>query len=335
MTRLIPSWPAICIGLLLALALPANGPFAAPPVAARPLRAESLPIAIYRNIGFEELKRLLVGAFTESGFALVDARKVPEALVQLEFRYPANAKDARVDWWFKVDGTLAGGKCANCFLRWGRLHGEHTVGDLPWMEQYDFSSRFYPDLDRAYALVRSRSEAFLDPQRGFAYQNTWNGERNRLPYSNSFAGVRLPDLKREIIRAWSDAGFVFLHDSNPAADAPASSLSFEFPIEPGGRQGAAYAIRFSSQFDAAGNCFPCETTASFDPHQPLPSLGLSGVGSRLTLAPRFESSLKDAYDRMQAATQQHLRPRTQFVRPPRTAALGSPRPPPLPPAPPT
>lgn len=194
------------------------------------------------------------------------------------------------------------------------------------MVQYDLSSRLYPDIDKAYLSIKNKSLNYLDQKHGFDYKNMWSGERNRSTYDNSYVNISLPDLKRELTRAFTDAGFVLLRDSNPAADASNAVLAFSFPIDSDKPEGAVYSIQLTSQFDANGFCYPCDSGVVYNPHQKLPVAGLSGMAARLTLASRFESSLNSAYDQIRASTERYLRPRTQFVRPPKAAPLGSPRP---------
>lgn len=322
-----------CLALGLGLALPSNSQSVAHPIAVRKASRGALPIAIYRNISFLQLKKLLIDSFSESNFSLHAAKKDADGMMEFEFSYPID-RDARagsVIFKFRVDGTVVNGKCMNCFLRWGELQDEKAIEKLPWMTQYELSSRLYPDIDRSYLSVKNRSQAYLDDQHGFDYKNMWDGERNRLAYSNAYVNIRLPDLKREIARALTDSGFILLRDSNPAADAPDSTLAFSFPIDGDKPDGAVYAIQFANQFDVNGLCYPCEATQVYDPHQTLPSLGLSGAAGRLTLASRFASGLDRAYDQIKASTERHLRPRTQFAKPPKSAPLGTPRPPRMPP----
>ena len=318
-----------CLALGWLSAFPSNsqpGPY---PIASRKAASNAFPIAIYRNIPVDQLNRLLIDSFSEFNFSLLAAKKDADGVMGYEFSYPIDKDGASgsVVFKFKVDGTVVNRKCVNCFLRWGQLQDETVTGKLPWMVQYELSSKLYPDIDRSYLSVKNKSQAYLDLQHGFDYRNMWDGERNRLAYSNAYVGIKLPDLKQEISRAMTGSGFVLLRDSNSAADAPDSTLTFSFPIDSGKPEGAVYAIRFANQFDAGGGCYPCEAVQVYDPHQTLPPLGLSAISGRLTLASRFESGLGRAYDQIMASTARHLRPRTQFVRPPTLAPLGTPRPP--------
>jgi hypothetical protein len=326
------------IAVFLVLGLGCLSISGAQPVAKRIAAVETrtphaFPVAIYRNIRVQDLNRLLIDSFTESKFSLLAAKKDADGITAYQFSYPMekNGKSASVVFAFKVDGTVVNGKCMNCFLRWGKIQNEKDIANLPWMAQYDLSSRLYPDIDQAYRLVKTKSRDYLDPQHGFDYKNMWSGERNRPGYDNSYAKVTLPDLKREVARAFTDSGFILLRDSNPAADASDSVLAFSYPIASDKPDGVAYAIRVSSQFDADGLCHPCETTPLYNPYQILPPAGFSAMSSRLTLASRFESSLNSAYEKTKASTERYLRPGTQYIQPPKSASLGSAPPPPAPP----
>lgn len=289
-------------------------------------------MAIYRNITVDDLNRLLKDSFLESGFSLINAKRYEGGITAFQFSYPidSNGKSGSVIFEFKVDGLVVNKKCADCFLRWGKIQDEKAIGKLPWMTQYDLSSRLYPAIDKAYLSIKNKSWSYLDQKHGFDYTNMWRGERNQSAYDNSYINISLPDLKRELTRAFTDAGFVLLRDSNPAADASQAVLAFSFPIDSDKPEGAVYSIQLMSQFDATGLCYPCESRVVYDPHQTLPAAGLSGMAARLTLASRFESSLNSAYDQIKASTQRYIRPRTEFVRPPKSAPLDSPRPAPPP-----
>ncbi|WP_411885457.1 hypothetical protein [Polaromonas sp. YR568] len=321
--------PSLGLGCLsISNAQPAAKRMAA--VGTRTLHA--FPVAIYSNISVQDLNRLLIDSFRESNFALLAAKKDADGATAYQFSYPIenNGKSGSLVFAFKVDGTVTNGKCMNCFLRWGQIQDESEMAKLPWMARYDLSSRLYQDIDRAYASIKTRSRDYLDPQHGFDYKALWSGERNRPGYDNSYVKVKLPDLKREMVRAFTDSGFVLLRDSNPAADAADSVLAFSFPVDADKPAGVVYSIQVASQFDADGLCYPCETRPVYDPYQALPPAGLSAMSGRLTLASRFEAGLGSAYDQTKAATERYLRPRTQFIRPPKSAPPGSPRPPPVP-----
>jgi len=314
------------------LSISSGQPVAKRMAAVDTMSPHAFPVAIYRNIKAQDLNRLLVDSFSESNFSLLAARKDAEGATAFEFAYPLDksGKPGKVIFEFKVDGTVVNNTCMNCFLRWGGIRNERDLANLPWMAQYDLKSRLYPDIDRAYASIKNKSGIYLDPQHGFDYKNMWSGEHNRSPYDNSYVKVILPDLKRELVRAFTDSGFTLLRDSNLAADAPESVLAFAFPVDSGKPEGVVYAIRLASQFDADGLCYPCEARPEYDPYQPLPPAGLSAMPGRLTLASRFEAALSSAYNQSSAATQRYLRPGTQFIRPPKSAPPGSARPPPLP-----
>lgn len=326
------------IAAFLVLGLGCLSISSAQPVAKRIAAVETrtphaFPVAIYRNIRVQDLNRLLIDSFTESNFSLLAAKKDADGITAYQFSYPMekNGKSASVVFAFKVDGTVVNGKCMNCFLRWGQIQNEKDIANLPWMTQYDLSSRLYPDIDQAYASIKNKSLNYLDPQHGFDYKNAWGGERNRSGYDNSYVKVKLPDLKREVARAFTDSGFILLRDSNPAADAADSVLAFSFPIDGDRPGGVVYSIQFASQFDADGLCYPCEARPVYDPYQALPPAGLSAMPGRLTLASRFEAGLNSAYEKAGASTERYLRPRTQFIRPPKYAPPGSTRPPRNPP----
>lgn len=326
----------IAVFLVLGLGcLPfSNGQPAPNPIATVATRSShAMPVAIYRNIKVQDLSQLLVDSFSESNFSLLATRKDAGGITVFQFSYPISkdGKAGSVIFQFKVDGTVVNNKCMNCFLRWGEIQNERDIGKLPWMVQYDLSSRLYPDIDQAYSSIKNKSRNHLDLQYGFDYRNMWSGERNRSGYDNSYINVKLPDLKRELVRSFTDSGFILLRDSNPAADAPDSVLAFSFPIDSDKPGGVVYSIQFASQFDANGSCYPCETGALYDPYQTLQPAGLSAMSGRLTLASRFESGLNGAYEKTRASTERYLRPGTQYIRPPKSASLGSARPPPPPP----
>ncbi|OOG44607.1 hypothetical protein [Polaromonas sp. A23] len=328
MTFRILSKALFCLALGLVFAFPSNSQSGPYPIVARTVSGNVFPIAIYRNIPVDQLNKLLIDSFSEFNFSLRAAKKDADGVMEFEFSYPVDrdGTSGSVIFKFKVDGTVVNRKCMNCFLRMGRLQDEKEIGKLSWMAQYELSSRLYPDIDRSYLAIKNKSQAYLDRQHGFDYRNIWDGERNRFAYGNVYVGIKLPDLKREISRALTDSGFILLRDSNSVVDATDSTLTFSFPIDSGKPEGAVYAIQFANQFDVGGLCYPCEAMQMYDPHQTLPPLGLSAMSGRLTLASRFESGLDRAYDQIKASTERYLRPRTQFVRPPKLAPLGTPRP---------
>ncbi|MEO6017784.1 MAG: hypothetical protein ABIP46_11045 [Polaromonas sp.] len=302
-----------------------NGQALQNPIASAATRSHAMPMAIYKDIKIDDLSRLLIDSFSEFNFSLLAAKKSADGSTVFQFSYPIY-KNGSVIFEFNVDGTIVNKKCMNCFLRWGELQGEKAIEKLPWMAQYDLSSRLYPDIDKAYSSIQNKSLNYMDRQYGFDYKSMWSGERNRAGYDNSYVGVRVSNLKRELVRAFTDSGFVLLSDSNPATDASDSVLRFSFPIGSDKPDGVVYAIQLASQFDANGLCFPCESQVRYDPYQTLPPAGLSAMAGRLALASRFEAGLNNAYDQIKASTERYLRPRTQFVRPPKFAPPGSPRP---------
>ena len=311
-----------------------NGQLAPNPIATIDARSPpAMPMAIYRNIKVQDLNQLLVDSFSESNFSLLATRKDAGGIKVFQFSYPISkdGKTGSVIFQFKVDGTVVNNKCMNCFLRWGEIQNVRDIRKLPWMAQYELSSRLYPDIDQAYLSIKNKSRNYLDLQYGFDYRNIWSGERNRPGYDNSYAKVKLPDLKRDVARAFTDSGFILLRDSNPAADAADSVLAFSFPIDGDKPDGVVYSIQFASQFDVDGFCYPCETRSAYDPYQRLPPAGLSAMSGRLTLASRFEAGLNNAYEKTGAATLRYLRPGTQFARQQKFVPPGSPLPPPVPP----
>lgn len=299
-----------------------------PPIAIAEARSSAFPLAIYRDIKANDLHQILVNSFLESNFSLIEKTKDADGSTTFQFAFPIDntSQSGRVVFGFKVDGTVVNNKCMNCFLRWGRVLNEKAIGKLPWMTQYDLSSRLYPAIDQSYASIKSKSQNYLDSKYGFVYKNMWSGERNQWVDSNVYVNVKLPDLKQALVRAFTEAGFVLLRDSQPAANASDAALVFSFPIDSDKPEGVVYAIRLASQFDADGLCFPCEAHASYDPYQTLPPAGLSAMTNRLTLASRLESGLNSAYDRIKASTERYLRPRTQFTPPPKFVPPGSTRP---------
>lgn len=324
--------------LVLALGLGGLSVSSAQPVAKRMAAVETsaphaMPVAIYRDIRARDLNQLLVDSFSESNFSLLAAKKDADGATAYQFAYPVDktGKSDGVMFEFKVDGTVVNGKCMNCFLRWGQIRNENDIAKLPWMAQYDLRGRLYPDIDRAYAAIKSKSGNYLDPQHGFDYKPMWSGERNRPGYDNAYVKVKLPDLKRELVRAFTESGFVLLRDSHPGADASDSVLAFSFPVDGDKPAGVVYSIQVASQFDADGFCYPCETKPVYDPYQALPPAGLSAMPGRLTLASRFEAGLDSAYEKTGASTQRYLRPGTRFIRPPKPVPPGSTRPPRNPP----
>lgn len=317
----------VCLTLAMGLVSHSSSEYASYPIAAKEIPNPVFPIARYRDIKVDDLRKLLIDSFSEFNFHLIAVKKIPDGLMTFEFSYPifSDGKPDSVIFTFNVDGAATNKKCANCFLRLGRIENEKALRKLPWITQYDLSSRLYPDIDRSYLSVERKSQAHIDPKHGFDYKKMWDGERNLSPYSNAYVGIKLPELKREIALALTDSGFVQVRDSNPAEDAADSRLTFSFPIDSGNAAGAVYSVQFANQFDADGLCYPCEARQLYDPHQALPPLGLSAMAGRLSLASRFESSLNKANEQIKASTSRYLRPRTQFVQPPKSAPLGSPR----------
>lgn len=320
---------AMALGLVsLSHSIQADEPSSAKQAMAKPgPPSRGLPIAIYKDIKADDLNKLLVESFSESSFSQPAVRKVNEGLTEFEFSYPLDkeGRSGSVGFKFVVDGTVVDGRCMNCFLRTGQWQDAQAIDKLPWMAQYELNSRSQADLEKSYLSLKNKSLAYLERPSEFGYRQPGAGQRIRLAESNSYVGVRLPDLKRDVARALTDAGFVLVRDSNPAANAGDSGLVFSFPIGSGKTDGAVYTIRFTSQFDAEGRCYPCETTQVYDPYQNLPS-GLLAMAGRLTLASRFETGFNSAHDQIKASTERYLRPGTQFVRPSKPLPPGSTRP---------
>lgn len=291
----------------------------------------AVPVAIYRGIKVDEFRQLVIGAFEASGFSWVSIAKTEDGLLHYRFSYPApsGTKTEPIALVLRVDENFDKNKrCANCFLRLARLPDASAIESLPWMAQYDLSSQIFPDIDRAFERIRVDGQKYMDASFGFNYKNQWQGERNR--YGNSFSGVGLPELKAATVDAYRAAGFVFSGDEQKQPNGSVSELNFTYPFDPNQPAGAIYKVVLASQLDASGNCYPCEMSESFDPHQALPAAGLGGMATRLTLESRFTAARTLAYEKLRSSTERYLRPRSVFTVPPKPAPLGSPRPAPMP-----
>ncbi len=286
----------------------------------------SLPVAIYKNIKREDFKKLIIAAFETSNFSFVSTTETPDQNTLYKFSY-ANSLDAKspgISLFVRTNETIDGQKrCANCFLRLPNLIDDPTLKNLPWMTQYEISSGFYPAIDKAYSTIQNNGQQYMDQKFGFDYRKQWDGERNFEKYGNSFIGISLSDLKRDVVQTYTEAGFLLVQDRN--MDASTSDLIFSFPIEIDGKEGVGYRVRFFNQLDGNGFCNPCEVAEIYDPHQKLPAAGISGMSSRLTLESRFITGRTRAFEQLKNTTTRYLRPRTSFTIPPKPAPLGSPR----------
>lgn len=295
-------------------------------------RRSEVPIAIYDGIRIEDFRKLVIAAFEQSGFSLVEVIERKDLATSFKFSYPMGSTKgvARIFLVVRVNENPGRkGFCGSCFLRDPELIGASSVSEATWMAQYELSSRIFPDMDRAFLQIQSSAKKYMNEKFGFNYRLQWKGEKNL--FENSFVGARLPDLKALIVQSFRDAGFAFVGDDTEGVLAKSSYLTFQFPVDPESNAGAIYKVWLSSQFDADGSCHPCEVVESYDSHQSLPASGLMGMASRLTLESRFAASRILAYDKMKAATEKYLKPGSTFSVPPKQAPLGSPRPRLLPP----
>ncbi|WP_240651428.1 MULTISPECIES: hypothetical protein [unclassified Variovorax] len=290
----------------------------------------TFPAAAYRNIGVSEFRSMVSSAFQKSGFSFVAVNAQKDKSTVFEFRFDADPKTRPAPMVLVSADELLDGrkKCNPCFLRFAEIRNAQDIKALPWMAQYDLSARLVPAIDNAYATIESVGREHLDPSFGFNYRRQWAGEQDL--FGNSFVGIGLPVLKEGIVRAYRNAGFVPIEGDVPA-QAPELVLAFSFPLDPAKEGGVVYKVKIRSQYDANGHCHPCETTEEYNPYQPLPPAGLSGVLSRATLESRFTAARSAAYDNMRTELERHLRPRSVFSVPPKPAPLGSPPPPPTPP----
>ena len=206
-----------CGAILLesAIGQPVNAPLLLHPR----LSADTLPVAAYRGIKVEEFRKMVIGAFENSGFALKSIEATTDGRTYYKFSYPvpvgpvdAPGKNIqKVVVQVRVNENLDKHKrCASCFLRLAELPDLPVLQKLPWMTQYQVSSAIFPAIDRAFAQIRTNGKSAMDASFPFTYQNQWQGERNL--YENSFVGMDLPDLKAAIIDAYRAAGFTFVND---------------------------------------------------------------------------------------------------------------------------
>ncbi len=298
-----------------------------------PMGSGPVAIAIYKNIKIDDLKKSLVAVFAASNFSLVSTTQDKDYLVIYKFSYPVPDEGASTQLILniKIDGALdKKNRCALCFLRLGYVEKTAIPRALPWMTEYAFKRSLYPDLDKAYRTLFEKTASYVD-KLSINYHPLWDGEHNRQAYSNSYIGASFADLKQGIARAFEEAGFVVAAENGSKSPSRTDTLRLTFPYAPGQAVGATYTLGFYNQWDAEGNCFPCEVIEHHDPYQTLPAAGLTGMLERATLPSRFEAALALARDKMQTTTERYLRPGTVYFRPQISAPLGTPRPPPLPP----
>jgi hypothetical protein len=291
-------------------------------------RSTALPVAIYRNIKIDDLRTLVIGAFEGADFSLTSITRTKDGVAQFIFSYPMvlGSNSRNIALVLKLDENLdKDRRCERCFLRQALLTDVAGYTNLPWMTQYEASSRIFPDIDRAFAKIRTDGQKYMDAEVGFQYKNFWQGEKNL--YGNSFSGISLTALKAATVDSYHAAGFVPMGEAQRTPDSVFSRLIFSFPIASDQTGGVVYEVLFASQFDASGSCNPCEMEELLDPYQQLPAAGLSGMASRLTLESRFSAARALAFDKLKDATERYLRPRSTFTVPPKSAPLGSPRPP--------
>lgn len=299
------------------------GPFALH----RNFRANALPVAIYKGAKVEDFRKILIASFEKFNFLFVATSELKNNIVLYRFSYPVSSEKGaeRLMLSVRVDQYLDSKRhCVNCFLRGPELTDEAAIEKMPWMDQYELSSKFFPDIDNAYSEMRLMGSRYMDVKYEYSYQNVWSGERNI--YGNSFVGIGLQDFKALIVQSYERAGFVYSKDSGSIASKGNLLLDFYFPIDPGKKEGVIYGVRFRYQLDVNGSCNPCEVSEAYDPYQQLPASGLLGMASRLTLESRFAAGRTLAIEQMKSATADYLRPRSIFSVPPKPAPIGSPRP---------
>jgi hypothetical protein len=287
----------------------------------------AMPVAIYSGIKAQDFKKLIITAFEKSNFTFVSISEDSKLGTLYRFSYSIefDGKSQTIQIFARSDGDIDSRKrCANCFLRQVQLVDKTIAKNMPWMLQYEFSSRIFPDIDRAYGKIKIDGQKYMDPKHGFDYKNQWQGERNFSQYGNSYASVEFAALKRQVIQAFSNAGFNFTNEK--AWGGSYTDLSFSFPITEDKKDGVIYAVSFFSQLNSDAFCAPCEMTESYNPYQQLPPTGVLGVSDRLTLESRFSAARTRAFELLKSSTARYLRSRTDFVIPPKRAPLGSPRP---------
>lgn len=288
----------------------------------------ALPVATYRGLKVGDFRQLVKSAFEGAGFTQATVTTTKEGAARYHFMaaVPVDSQLHRIAVVVAADENAdRNGRCAPCFLRLTTLPELAVLQKLPWLTQYELSSTLFPAIDQAYARIQRQGQAFMDASQGFSYRHQWQGERNLL--ENAFAGIDLPALQAATIEAYRAAGFVFVGDMSKDPAQGRSELVFSFPIDPDqASAGVVYKLSLWSQLDARGACATCEMREAYDPYQPLPPAGVSGMPARWTLESRFTAARALAFERLRDATARHLRPRTSFVVPPKPAPLGSPRP---------
>lgn len=292
------------------------------------LSSNTLPVAAYRDIKVEEFRKLVIGAFEEARFSHVAVERTKDGATHYRFSYtvPVGKGVQNVALLVRVNETLdKRNRCAPCFLRLAELPDIPSLQRLPWMTQYALSSAIFPAIDRAFGHIRANGQAALDKNFPFDYQNQWHGERNLQ--DNAFVGIGFVDLKAATINAYRAAGFTLVSDAQADLTNSRSELVFSFPIDPDQTAGVVYKVIVAAQFNEHGKvCYPCELKESYDPYQQLPATGLTGMSSRLTLESRFTAARTLAFERLKQGLGHYLRPGTDFLVPPKSAPLGSPRP---------
>lgn len=289
----------------------------------------TLAAAAYQNISVAEFRSLVRKAFESSGFVPTGVKEQKEKSTIYEFSFSGDA-GALPTMRILVSAeelTDHRKRCNPCFLRFAEVANASDVGALPWMAQYDLSSRLVPAIDKAYAAIESSGRPFAQPSFKFNYKPQWTGEKNL--FGNSFVDIALPELKERILRAYSNAGFVPGENDDNSKDSR-TRLNFTFPIDPAGEGGAKYGVGILAQYDAQGRCHPCEIVEYYDPYQRLPPAGLSGVLNRATLESRFSAARNSAHENLRAELTSSLRPRSAFSGLAKVAPLGSPTPPMMP-----
>ncbi|WP_260397232.1 hypothetical protein [Variovorax sp. KBW07] len=290
----------------------------------------SFPAAAYRNISVAEFRSMVRKAFQASGFSLVSIDEQKNKSTIVKFNFNSDLKMApKPEILVSTDELLDDKRrCNPCFLRFAEIKNAAEIAALPWMTQYDQNALLVPAIDKAYSTLESSGREHLDPAFKFNYKPQWAGEKNL--FGNSFVGISLPSLKERVVRAYRDAGFIPV-ESDASPKSPELALAFNFPLDPPKDGGAIYKVLIRSQYDADGNCYPCELTEQYDPYQQLPPPGLSGLLSRATLDSRFTAARNAAYESVRIDLERNLRPRSGFSMPAKPeAALGTPRPPPRP-----
>ena len=294
-----------------------------------------MPIASYSGIKAQDFKKLIVTSFGQANFTFIstqeesNTRDYQSTLYKFSYSIEFEGKNQTVLVIAKSNGDIDRlKKCANCFLGDVKFADENLAKNLPWMLQYELSSKIFPDLDLAYERMKINGQKWMDQKSGFNYAKQWRGERNFSAYGNSYAGVEFAALKREVIQAYVNAGFSFSRES--PSNKNYTSLTFSFPITEDKKDGITYDVEFFHPLNSTAICAPCEMTEQYSPYQRLPAMGVMAIADRFTLESRFLAARARALELVKSATTRYLRPRTDFVMPPKPLPLGLPLPPPLP-----